>query len=137
MTLSAEGSPCAAASCSCRSVSPWASPRPRSRASNASPNPATRWSAGGSAQAPGWRSPTTASRTAPDYDYALTIDANASPRTYDIRGVGRSSAGWEFRGIYKVEGDTLILSYNSGTTRPTSFEADGKGSINEVYKRVR
>src|SRR5262245_54061834 len=43
-----------------------------------------------------------------DYDYALTIDANVHPRTYDIRGVGRQNVGWEFRGVYKVEGDTLI-----------------------------
>src|SRR5262245_8248457 len=72
-----------------------------------------------------------------DYDYALTLNVSVNPRTYDIRGVGRSNAGWEFRGVYKVEGDTLILSYNSGTNRPLGFDGPGKGSINEVYKRVR
>lgn len=71
-----------------------------------------------------------------DYDYELKTDPSATPRTYRIKGVGRSNGGWEFCGVYKVEGDTLTLSYNSGTNLPTAFDGPGKGSINEVYKRV-
>jgi uncharacterized protein (TIGR03067 family) len=72
-----------------------------------------------------------------DYDYSLTINPNVMPKTYDIRGIGRSNVGWTFTGIYKVEGNSLILSYNNGTTRPTAFNGQGQGGINEVYKRVR
>ena len=42
----------------------------------------------------------------------------------------------EFTGIYKIEGDNLTLSYNSGrSSRPTSFEGQGKGIV-QVYKRT-
>jgi uncharacterized protein (TIGR03067 family) len=72
------------------------------------------------------------------YEYALRITPNTRPAGYSIRGIAQQNNGWEFIGIYKVEGDTLTLCYNSGNTnKPTAFEGAGKGTFTEVYKRVR
>ena len=72
-----------------------------------------------------------------DYDYEMKIDTSVRPFTFDLRGIGRSNGGRDFTGIYKVEGDNLTLSYNSGKgNRPTSFDGPGKGIV-QVYKRVR
>jgi uncharacterized protein (TIGR03067 family) len=72
------------------------------------------------------------------YEYALRINPGR-PAGYDITGIAQQNKGWQFTGIYKVEGDTLTLCYVSGTTnRPASFEEALKGSsFTEVYKRVR
>src|SRR5438477_608592 len=73
------------------------------------------------------------------FEYELRLDTSVRPRAYDIRGVGQANDGWEFLGIYKVEGDTLTLCYNGRgrLVRPTAFDGPGKGDITEVYKRVR
>jgi uncharacterized protein (TIGR03067 family) len=72
------------------------------------------------------------------YDYELRLDVRSLPASFHIRGVGRPNNGWEFFGIYKVEGDTLTLNYDHANgKKPTAFEGPGKGPITEVYKRAR
>src|SRR4051812_19105797 len=68
-----------------------------------------------------------------DYDYEMKVDRGAKPPAFDLLGIGRQNKGWVFKGIYKVEGDNLILVYNMGETsaRPASFESPSR-----VYKRV-
>jgi uncharacterized protein (TIGR03067 family) len=74
----------------------------------------------------------------PQYDYALKVNSRTSPKTYDITGIGSATRGREFRGIYKIEGDVLILSYNVGAgPRPTAFEGQGRGEHVESHKRRR
>jgi hypothetical protein len=42
------------------------------------------------------------------------------------------------RGIIRVEGDVLTLSFNGiEQPLPTAFEGAGKGTHGEVYRRVR
>ena len=70
-----------------------------------------------------------------EYDYAIKVNSRASPKTYDLVGVGRANQGWEYRGIYKIEGDVLTHTYNPGTKRPMAFDGPGRGEAVEVYKR--
>jgi uncharacterized protein (TIGR03067 family) len=72
---------------------------------------------------------------APDFD--LTIDPRASPAAFDMRL--RREAELYLRGIYKVEGDTLTLSYNMAALqgRPTAFGGQGRGTGTLVFTRVR
>jgi hypothetical protein len=70
------------------------------------------------------------------YQYALRLDATASPPGYTLRPTGPGGA--ELSGIYKVEGDVLTLSYHpAGRERPTAFEGPGSGTYTAVYKRVK
>lgn len=69
------------------------------------------------------------------YEYELRLDPSATPPAYDLRGVGRNNTGWVFSGIYRLEGDTLTLSYNNGTSRPTTFSGQGSGIV-EKYQRI-
>jgi uncharacterized protein (TIGR03067 family) len=67
-------------------------------------------------------------------DYELQIDHAARPKKFDIRGVsGNSASGNVFKGIYRVEGDTLTVCYASGDNRPLDFN---RGGITQVYKRT-
>jgi uncharacterized protein (TIGR03067 family) len=72
-------------------------------------------------------------------EYELRVDPAARPATYDIVGVpGGRAARRSFKGIYKIDGDTLTICYNpAGRDRPTAFEGVGRGTFTEVYKRVR
>jgi uncharacterized protein (TIGR03067 family) len=69
-------------------------------------------------------------------EYALTIDTTKRPWAYDITRKG--DARERYLGIFKVEGDTLILSYDTAERgRPTAFEGAGRGAFREVYRRVK
>jgi uncharacterized protein (TIGR03067 family) len=71
-----------------------------------------------------------------DYNYEMILNPNASPATFDLRGIGRQNAGWEFTGIYKVVNGELHLCYVNGKgPRPTTFEGKG-GGYSRIYKRV-
>jgi uncharacterized protein (TIGR03067 family) len=70
----------------------------------------------------------------PDFD--LTIDPRASPAAFDMNL--HRTATLHLRGIYKVEGDTLTICYNSAVRgRPTAFKGPGQGGGTEVFTRVR
>jgi uncharacterized protein (TIGR03067 family) len=67
-------------------------------------------------------------------DYELRIDHNAHPKTFDIKGVpGNGAEGNVYKGIYRIEGDTLTVSYGHGDSRPRALN---DGGITQVYKRV-
>jgi hypothetical protein len=63
-------------------------------------------------------------------EYELRHDAT----TYDL-----TNARNTFRGIYRIDGDTLTMCYNGDGTRPDRFHPPRtiKGVYTEAYKRVR
>src|SRR5262249_25506312 len=71
--------------------------------------------------------------------YELRVNTAVRPKAHDLRGVaGGKAAGREYAGLYKIEGNKLTVSYNSGRTpRPTAFEGPGVGQFVEVYTRVK
>jgi hypothetical protein len=71
--------------------------------------------------------------------YELRLDELGRPRAYSIHLLPNSTfQGNGARGVYRVVGDTLTLSYSPAfMPRPTAFHGPGKGLYTEVYKRVR
>jgi uncharacterized protein (TIGR03067 family) len=65
----------------------------------------------------------------------IKIDASKKPMTLDLTGQAK---GATFRAIFKVEGDTFTLCRTTGKQdRPTKFEAEDKGVMLVVWKRVK
>ena len=71
----------------------------------------------------------------PTFD--VRADPRASPAAFDL-SAHRAPAPY-LLGIYKVEGGTLTICYNTANRgrRPTAFDGPGKGSGTEVFTRVR
>jgi hypothetical protein len=70
--------------------------------------------------------------------YLMRLDRSRRPATYYLEGVaGMSSQGEKSRGLWRVEGDVLTMTYNPfPAPLPTAFEGPGKGQIVEVYRRI-
>jgi uncharacterized protein (TIGR03067 family) len=75
----------------------------------------------------------------PRIQYHLRVDPTANPKTYDLIGVvGTGAEGMSWKGIYKVEGDTLTRHYRPANNgRPASFEDRTPNTIIAVHTRVR
>jgi uncharacterized protein (TIGR03067 family) len=68
----------------------------------------------------------------------IKIDASKSPMTIDLlRAKGKGGPVW--RGIFKLEGDTLTLCRTTAVSdeRPTKFETTEQGGMIIVWKRVK
>jgi uncharacterized protein (TIGR03067 family) len=57
----------------------------------------------------------------PPIEFAYILDPSAMPKTIDLMVRGHTA-----RGIYKLEGDELILCLSMGGPRPTSFTTRGR-----------
>jgi uncharacterized protein (TIGR03067 family) len=66
------------------------------------------------------------------------IDATKSPKQIDLMPEGKEKAG-VIRGIYKLEKDTLTVTYSAaGKDRPTTFESKaGSGHTMTVWKKEK
>jgi uncharacterized protein (TIGR03067 family) len=73
-----------------------------------------------------------------NHEYAMTLDAGKSPKVLDIRGVSQGVLGTNFWGVYRLEGDTLIVCSRLGpsaSVRPTDFDESRPGVYFEVFQR--
>jgi uncharacterized protein (TIGR03067 family) len=74
------------------------------------------------------------------YEGTFEVDASASPRAIDFTHTGESPRGKTWRGIYKIDGDTLTICDNAGDvqkSRPTSFDTKpNSGRVLVVFKRA-
>lgn len=72
-------------------------------------------------------------------EYVMRLDVSRRPATYHLQGVrGGGADGREGRGIWRVEGDVLTITYNSiDEPLPAGFDGGKEGSIVEVYRRLR
>ncbi|MBY0228808.1 MAG: TIGR03067 domain-containing protein [Gemmataceae bacterium] len=78
----------------------------------------------------------------PTVSYETTVDDKAAIPTLDLRGVtaGKRPA-LTYLGIYKLEGDTLLYSYQSpggaGAARPTGFKPAGPRHLTMKFQRAK
>jgi uncharacterized protein (TIGR03067 family) len=69
----------------------------------------------------------------PGADYDMTLHPASVPPSYTLVGRGKTQ-GRKFEGIYRLEGDTLIMADNPANEgRPTRFDAAREI---DVYRRV-
>ena len=69
----------------------------------------------------------------------IVVDDTASPPRIDITGTEGPNAGTFTKSIYKLDGDTLIVSYDvTGTDYPTDFESKpGRTDMVVTYERKK
>jgi uncharacterized protein (TIGR03067 family) len=74
------------------------------------------------------------------YEGTLALDMSASPAAIDFTHSGDWSHGKRWRGICRIEGDTLTICDNAGNMenhRPTSFDTEpSSGRVLVVFKRA-
>jgi uncharacterized protein (TIGR03067 family) len=72
--------------------------------------------------------------------WMISLNAKKSPKLFDYTGATPTVKDFVFRGIYRLEGDTLTICCNQGKedkNRPTKFESAGGHVWLQVFKRKR
>jgi uncharacterized protein (TIGR03067 family) len=72
----------------------------------------------------------------PMVEWALTLDGTRTPRAFDGVPLGPGGKARPWRGIYRLEGDTLTVCYHQ-SKRPTDFTRPRPGVWVEVFKRLK
>jgi uncharacterized protein (TIGR03067 family) len=72
----------------------------------------------------------------PFVEWAISLDGTKKPKEFDARGVAGSVKGALFRGVYRLEGDTLTICYRAGE-RPTGIDSDKPSVWREQFRRVK
>lgn len=69
--------------------------------------------------------------------YEMTFDASEDPRTFDAKSVEGFGQGEVYKGIWKVEGDTLLWCFGQ-KDRPKKFESKDDTDVTLiVHKRQK
>jgi uncharacterized protein (TIGR03067 family) len=68
--------------------------------------------------------------------WALTLDAAKTPRAFDAVPIGQGEKPPTWRGIYRLQGDTLTICYHR-SKRPRDFTGSQPGVWVEVFKRPK
>lgn len=72
----------------------------------------------------------------PPVEFTYTLDPTQTPRRIDLTA-GKGGAGM-LKGIYKLEGDELVLCLSLGGTRPTEFATKAGGDTETfTLRRIR
>jgi uncharacterized protein (TIGR03067 family) len=70
--------------------------------------------------------------------WTLTLDQNRRPRRIDFAQIGGMKT--DFRGVYRIEGDTFTYCVRHGASeaeRPLSLDGDQKNVWLQVYRRQK
>jgi uncharacterized protein (TIGR03067 family) len=70
----------------------------------------------------------------------VALDPTCNPRLIDLKAVTRSGKTFTREGIYKKDGDTLLISIKQGEDkkRPTTFDTPTEaGTVLFVLKRAK
>jgi uncharacterized protein (TIGR03067 family) len=73
-------------------------------------------------------------------DYTFALDTKKKPKVLDFTCIAGVAKGLVYRGLYRLEGDTLTLCYRQSAAesdRPTAFDASKEGVVISVYKRQK
>ncbi len=62
------------------------------------------------------------------YDMSFTLDPSKNPKWIDVNYVDGERKGESSLGIYELNGDTLKICMNRGTTRPMEFKTEAETS---------
>jgi uncharacterized protein (TIGR03067 family) len=76
----------------------------------------------------------------PEDSWTITLDPKRNPKWFDYRGDIKPNTDTIYRGIYRLQGDTLtICSVRNGDEkdRPTKFESTGEAVWLQVFKRKK
>ena len=74
------------------------------------------------------------------YEYAILLDARKKPNVFDAKGIGGMAKGHTYRGVFRLEGDTLTLCSRLSEAedrRPAGFDTTQPGVLVEVFKRQK
>src|SRR5262245_14698248 len=81
-------------------------------------------------------------RGAVNSEWAITLDPRRRPKVFDVRelGSGSPTPPAVYRGVYALEGDTLVVCYilsADEALRPKSVSSSHRSHIIEVFKRCK
>jgi uncharacterized protein (TIGR03067 family) len=71
-------------------------------------------------------------------DYSISMDPKK--KVFDFTGAAGINKGLVYRGLYRLEGDTITLCYRQSAAesdRPKTFDSAKEGVVISVYKRKK
>jgi uncharacterized protein (TIGR03067 family) len=76
----------------------------------------------------------------PSDAWLIHLDPSKKPKVFDYKGATPSVKDIDYRGVYRIEGDTLTICMRQGGAekdRPHDFDANKQGLWLQVFKRKK